>query len=152
MNALKIVTYASFALCIGALLYILFFSQSAQLNNRNARRARDLELFAAQIEETFHANGRVLPVSIAVLPRQLGTAADNCQLVTKHCEVTVAACISPEQIAATPSGFLSADIVSGTQERTHYSVQALSPTVIKLTACSDEIENEISITKDLITP
>lgn len=149
MKLLNIAVYFVFFSITIAILFLLFGQKQTHLDNRNTLRLSDLNQYANIIEKEALSQNGLIPGSISALPRQIGTAETDCQLLTKHCTIISNDCIGPNDLEATASGFLSADINSGTSERTKYSVQLVSPTTIELTACDDEIDEPIKITREI---
>ena len=146
---LTLATYLIFFLTVASLLVVLFGQKNQQLENRNARRLADLETYFSVIEQTTQERLGLLPGGISVLPRQIGTAETGCMLETTHCQVLSDSCINQKELQATPSGALSADIVAGTTQRTHYVVSREDANTVKLQACADEIVEPIILRKKI---
>ena len=149
VKILTLATYLIFFLTVASLVLVLFGQKNQQLENRNARRLADLETYFSVIEQTTQDRLGLLPGGITVLPRQIGTADTGCALATTHCQVLSDSCIKQKELQSTPSGELSADIVDGTTERTHYIVSLENADTILLQACADEIIEPIILRKKI---
>lgn len=153
MKLLKILVCVLFLITCLGLLFVLFGDRTQQLENRNTLRQQDLTDYMLLIESSVEASlsGSIAPILIPELPMQIGTAETGCQLQTKHCTVLLDNCISPGALIATVSGTLSADVLSGTTERTMYAVWLESPATIVLAACDNEIVDPIVMKKSFET-
>lgn len=149
IRAVQYITVGLALLIAGVGGWVLFGSQSRQLERRNEQRHSDLVVLLDLFEQ-YARKTNSLPALPATY-QQLGTDLSDCKLQTDTCSIEIDACINVNQILENDQLTVPSDLRIGTIYKTGYAaLYDPANEMLKVIACGAEGEASIAAERSFI--